>query len=44
VEARCNRLIVYPACVLHCALFEGARLDADPLTGRLTANSFLKAI
>ncbi len=41
-ELRFNRLIVYPSNVLHCALFDGARLDADPRTGRLTANSFFK--
>jgi len=44
VEARYNRLIVYPACALHCALFDGARLSPDPRTGRLTANSFIRAV
>jgi hypothetical protein len=44
VEARFNRLIIYPACVLHCALFDGARLSDDPRTGRLTANSFIRAV
>lgn len=39
---RFNRLIIYPSCVLHCALFDGARLNADPRTGRLTANSFIR--
>jgi len=43
VEACFNRLIVYPACVLHCALFDGARLSEDARTGRLTANSFVSA-
>lgn len=41
-EWRFNRLIIYPSNVLHCALFEGARLNDDPRTGRLTANSFFK--
>ncbi len=37
-----NRLIIYPSNLLHCALFDGARLSDDPRTGRLTANSFFK--
>lgn len=41
-EWRFNRLVIYPSCVLHCALFDGARLEADPRTGRLTANSFIR--
>jgi len=41
VEPKFNRLVAYRSNVLHCALFEGARLTDDPRTGRLTANSFL---
>ena len=41
-ELKFNRLIIYRSNVLHCALFDGARLDGNPLTGRLTANSFFK--
>ena len=41
-ELRFNRLIIYRSNVLHCALFDGARLTDDPLTGRLTANSFFR--
>jgi len=40
IEAAFNRLIVYRATVLHAGLLEGSRLSDDPLTGRLTANSF----
>jgi hypothetical protein len=40
VEFRFNRAVIYPSFVLHCALFEGATLDPDPLKGRLTLNSF----
>ncbi|ESQ84845.1 hypothetical protein AEAC466_07240 [Asticcacaulis sp. AC466] len=40
VEPRFNRLILYRSNLLHCALFDGARLSDDPRTGRLTANSF----
>ncbi|MGZ3304692.1 MAG: DUF6445 family protein [Asticcacaulis sp.] len=36
-----NRAIIYPSNVLHCALFEGVTLSADPRQGRLTANSFV---
>ena len=42
VEIRFNRLVLYPSNILHCALFEGARLSNDPRTGRLTANSFFR--
>lgn len=41
-ELKFNRLIIYPSNLLHCALFDGARLTDDPRTGRLTANSFFK--
>lgn len=39
-----NRLVIYRSHVLHCALFEGARLSDDPRTGRLTANSFFTPV
>ncbi|MBW8879936.1 MAG: histone acetyltransferase, partial [Asticcacaulis sp.] len=42
VDIRFNRLILYRGNVLHCALFDGARLESDPRTGRLTANSFVR--
>lgn len=41
-ELQFNRLIIYRSNMLHCALFDGARLDADPRMGRLTANSFFR--
>ncbi|HTM81147.1 DUF6445 family protein [Asticcacaulis sp.] len=40
VDPKFNRLVIYRSHVLHCALFDGARLTDDPRTGRLTANSF----
>jgi len=40
VEPQFNRLVIYRSHVLHCALFNGARLTDNPRTGRLTANSF----
>jgi hypothetical protein len=40
-EARFNRLLVYRGRGLHCAdIAPGFRGDADPRTGRLTANAF----
>ncbi|ESQ77720.1 DUF6445 family protein [Asticcacaulis sp. AC402] len=42
VEIRFNRLIVYRSNVLHCALFDGARLEANVHAGRLTANCFFR--
>ncbi|EGF91517.1 histidyl-tRNA synthetase, class IIA [Asticcacaulis biprosthecium C19] len=42
VEIRFNRLVLYRSNVLHCALFDGAKLEADVHTGRLTANSFFR--
>ncbi len=44
VEPEFNRLVIYRSHVLHCALFDGARLTDDPCTGRLTANSFFTPI
>jgi hypothetical protein len=44
VEPRFNRLVIYRSHVLHCALFDGARLTDDPRTGRLTANSFFTPV
>ena len=40
VDFAFNRAVIYPSYVLHCALFDGARLSEDPRAGRLTANSF----
>ena len=40
VEPAFNRMVIYRSHVLHCALFDGATLTADPRTGRLTANTF----
>jgi hypothetical protein len=40
VELRFNRLVIYRSNVLHCALFDGAKLSENPMVGRLTANSF----
>jgi hypothetical protein len=40
VELRFNRLVIYRSNVLHCALFDGAKLSENPTVGRLTANSF----
>lgn len=42
-DIRFNRLIIYRSNVLHCALFDGANMSADPRVGRLTANSFIGA-
>lgn len=39
-EFRFNRAVIYPSNVLHCALFDGARLTDDPRSGRLTVNTF----
>ncbi len=44
VEPKFNRLVIYRSNVLHCALFDGARLTDDPRTGRLTANSFFMPV
>ena len=41
VDFKFNRAVIYPSCALHCALFDGARLDPDPRTGRLTLNTFI---
>jgi hypothetical protein len=40
VKLRFNRLVIYRSNVLHCALFDGAKLSENPTVGRLTANSF----
>jgi hypothetical protein len=41
MPARFNRLVVYRGSLLHSAVINPARsIDADPRTGRLTANSF----
>ncbi len=41
VEAVFNRLVVYRSNLFHSALAEGP-LSADPVTGRLTANIFVR--
>ncbi|TGX49606.1 hypothetical protein E5A73_19005 [Sphingomonas gei] len=42
VEARYNRAVLYRSVLLHSgAIAAGARLDADPATGRLTVTAFL---
>ena len=43
-ELKFNRLIIYRSHVLHSGLLEGAHLTDDPLTGRLTANSFIDIV
>ena len=40
-ELRFNRLVVYRSHVLHSGLLDTLTLSDDPLTGRLTANSFI---
>ena len=41
MPARFNRLVVYRGSLLHSAIVNPARsIDANPLTGRLTLNSF----
>ena len=40
VPFKFNRALIYPSYVLHCALYDGSQIDANPETGRLTANSF----
>jgi hypothetical protein len=42
IEYRPNRLVVYPGCLLHSGLVNPENdVDADPRTGRLTANIFV---
>jgi len=40
VPFKFNRALIYPSYVLHCALYDGTHVDANPETGRLTLNSF----
>ena len=41
-DARYNRAVIYRSALLHSgAISPGARLDADPATGRLTVTAFL---
>lgn len=40
VDIGFNRVVLYQSHLLHCAVFDGARLSDDPRVGRLTANSF----
>ncbi|NMH65717.1 DUF6445 family protein [Shewanella salipaludis] len=43
VEYRPNRLLIYPGNLLHSTLVEpGTDIDANPQTGRLTANMFIE--
>lgn len=43
-DARFNRAVIYRSALLHSgAISPGARLDADPATGRLTVTAFLSA-
>ena len=43
VAARPDRLVVYQGCLLHSGIIPpGLPLSPDPLTGRLTANFFIK--
>jgi hypothetical protein len=46
IEYQANRLIIYPATVLHSAFIEQADRDVngDPKTGRLSANFFIAFI
>ena len=37
-----NRLLLYPGNILHSALINDKDINADPITGRLTANMFIK--
>lgn len=37
-----NRLLLYPGNILHSALINNKDIDADPMSGRLTANMFIK--
>jgi Family of unknown function (DUF6445) len=40
VPFKYNRAILYPANILHCALYDGTNQNSNPKIGRLTANSF----
>lgn len=40
VPFKFNRAIIYPSYILHCALYDGTQANADPYSGRLTANTF----
>lgn len=43
-DARYNRAVIYRSALLHSgAISPGARLDANPATGRLTVTAFLSA-
>lgn len=42
IEYKPNRLVAYPGCLLHSGLVDPAvDINADPRTGRLTANIFV---
>lgn len=41
VEAAFNRMVLYPGSLLHApVIYSDASIDANPLTGRLTLNTF----
>jgi hypothetical protein len=43
IDYKPNRLVVYPGSLLHSGLIDPATdIDADPQTGRLTANIFIE--
>jgi len=43
IKAKLNRLVLYPANLLHCALLSSPRsLDSDVSTGRLSVASFFR--
>lgn len=45
VEYRTDRLVIYPSNLLHSILVdESLDVDPDPVTGRLTANLFLRFV
>lgn len=41
IEYRANRLVIYPGNLLHSTLVTKQDIDANPATGRLTANIFI---
>lgn len=45
IPARFNRLVIYRGCLLHSAnILSSTSINADPKTGRLTANIFLNFV
>ncbi|HBY40921.1 MAG TPA: hypothetical protein DEH24_15965 [Alteromonas sp.] len=44
IDYRANRLVIYPGTLLHSGLIDPTRdLSANPATGRLTVNVFIRA-